>query len=202
VVVGVTIVLLLTVLDLTISDGTLGALIFYCNVVKINFSTFFKGQSIPYVTSTLTVFISTFNFETGYSFCLFSGMDTYTRCWLRFAFPLYLWFLIGLVIHLSRSYFWIVRRNSVRVLATLILLSYAQNLMAAIEVLQVATLYWEDGHHEQRWLADGSLRYFTGKHIPLALFALLFIYSYCPLLLLCCLSGAFIEYPTGACFHG
>ena len=171
---GVIIVLLLTMLDLTISEGTFGGLIFYCNIVKINFSTFFQGPSIPYLTSTLKLFISVFNLQTGYSSCLFNGMDTYTRSWLSFGFPLYLWFLTGVVIYLSRSYSWIVRCNAVRVLATLILLSYAQILMTAIEALQVATLHREDGHHEQRWLGDGSLRYFEGKHIPLALFALLF----------------------------
>ena len=174
VVVGVIIVLLLTVLDLTVSEGTLGGLIFYCNIVKVNFSTFFQGQSIPYLTSALKLFISLFNFETGYSSCLFNGMDMYARNWLSFGFPLYLWLLTGVVIYLSRSYSWIVRRNAVRVLATLILLSYAQSLMATIEALQVAMLYKEDGHHEHRWLRDGSLTYFEGKHVPLGLFALLF----------------------------
>ena len=173
-VVGVSFVLLLTVLDLTISEGTFGGLIFYCNIVKINFSMFFQGQSIPFLTSALKAFISLFNLETGYSSCLFNGMDTYAKNWLSFGIPLYLWFLTGVVIYLSRSYSWIVRQNAVRVLATVILLSYAQNLLVAIEALQVAVLYKEDGHRELRWLGDGSLKYFEGKHVPLALFAVLF----------------------------
>ena len=171
---GVIIVLMLTVLDLTISEGTFGGLIFYCNIVRSNFSTFFRGESIPYLTPTLKLFISLFNLETGQSICFYNGMDAYARNWLHFGFPLYLWFLTGVMICLSKWYSWIARRNAVKVLATLILLSYAQHLISAIDALQVASMYKEGGHHELRWLGDGSLKYFEGKHIPLALFALLF----------------------------
>ena len=173
-VLGVIIVLMLTVFDLTISEGTFGGLIFYCNIVRSNFSIFFPRVNIPYLTNTLRLFISLFSLETNRSTCLFNGMDAYIRNWLHFGFPLYLWFLTGVMICLSRRYSWMARRNTVKVLATLIMLSYTQNLLTAIDALHVAVLYKEHGHNEWRWLGDGSLKYFKGKHIPLALFALLF----------------------------
>ena len=173
-VVGIVIVFMLTVLDITISEGTFGGLIFYCNIVKSNYSTFFQGANVPFLTNTLTLFISLFSLETGQPTCLFNGMDAYVRNWLSFGFPLYLWFLTGVMICLSKRYSWIARRNAVKVLATLILLSYARNLLTAIDALHVAVLYREDGKYEWRWLGDGSLKYFEGKHVPLALFASLF----------------------------
>ena len=149
-VVGVVIVFMLTVLDITISEGTFGGLIFYCNIVRSNYSTFFQGANVPFLTNTLTLFISLFSLETGQTACLFNGMDAYIRNWLSFGFPLYLWFLTGIMICLSKRYSWIARHNAVKVLATLILLSYAQNLLTAIDALHVAILYREDGKYEWR----------------------------------------------------
>ena len=173
-VVGVIIVFMLTVLDITISEGTFGGLLFYCNIVRSNYSTYFQGARVPFLTNTLKLFISLFSLETGQSVCLFNGMDAYMRNWLNFGFPMYLWFLTGVMICLSKRYSCIARRNVVKVLATLILLSYAQNLLTAIDALHVAILYKEHGRREWRWLSDGSLKYFEGKHVPLALFASLF----------------------------
>lgn len=171
---GVIIVFMLTVLDITISEGTFGGLIFYCNIVRSNYSAYFRGKTIPFLTNTLRLFVSLFSLGTGQSGCLFDGMDAYIRNWLNFGISLYLWFLTGVMICLSKRYSWIARSNAVKVLATIILLSYAQNLETVIDALHVAILYREDGKHELRWLGDGSLKYFEGKHIPLALFASLF----------------------------
>ncbi len=168
---GIITVFMLTILDITISEGTFGGLIFYCNIIRSNYSAYFQGKTIPFLTNTLRLFVSLFSLGTGQSSCLFDGMDAYTRNWLNFGISLYLWFLTGIMICLSKRYSWIARRNAVKVLATVILLSYAQNILAAIDALHVAILYREDGKHELRWLGDGSIKYFEGKHIPLALFA-------------------------------
>ena len=145
---GVIIVFMLTVLDITISEGTFGGLIFYCNIVRSNYSAYFRGKTIPFLTNTLRLFISLFSLGTGQSGCLFDGMDAYIRNWLNFGISLYLWFLTGVMICLSKRYSWIARSNAVKVLATIILLSYAQNLETVIDALHVAKLYREDGKHE------------------------------------------------------
>ena len=145
---GVIIVFMLTVLDITISEGTFGGLIFYCNIVRSNYFAYFRGKTIPFLTNTLRLFISLFSLGTGQSGCLFDGMDAYIRNWLNFGISLYLWFLTGVMICLSKRYSWIARSNAVKVLATIILLSYAQNLETVIDALHVAKLYREDGKHE------------------------------------------------------
>ena len=122
------------------------------------------------------MFISLMNLEIELSLCLFNGMDGYIKAWLKFDFPLYLWFITGVFIFLSgkRRCSWIVRRNAVKVLATLILLSYARLLTAIANALQVSYLHLNNGSYERRWMIDGNVMYFTGKHIPLFLFASLF----------------------------
>ena len=67
------------------------------------------------------------------------------------------------------------KKDPISTLATLILLSYAKLLSITITALSSAVLDYPDGHQETVWLPDGNVPYFKGKHIPLALVALLII---------------------------
>ena len=85
---------------------------------------------------------------------------------------------------------WIVRRNMVKVMATLILLSYARFLTSVTRALRVSYFHIPNRNYEQRWLIDGNIQYFKGKHIPLALFAalfslFLFLFALCLFLIQC-----------------
>ena len=174
---GIGLLIVMILFDINIADGTLSGIIFYFNVVGNNFSVFFSsqsGQSITIITSVLKLVISFINLQTGIPMCLFDGMDAYIKAWLEFCFPLYLWILTGCFIFLARArYYWIVRRNAVKVLATLILLSYTRLLMALSTALHVSKVHVEGQEYELRWPADGNIKYFRGKHILLALFAVL-----------------------------
>ena len=173
---GILLVLLLTLFNITVSDGTLSGIIFYCNVIEKNVSLFFPDKEVVFVTRLLKTFLSLINLEIELSLCLFNGMNAYIKAWLKFGFPLYLWFITGVFTFLSgkRRCSWIVRRNAVKVLATLILLSYARLLTAVTTALQVSYVHLNNGGYEQRWMIDGNVQYFTGKHIPLFLFASFF----------------------------
>ena len=121
---GPVLVFSIKLLDLTISQGTLNGLIFYANVVKANEYIFFpSGQTNP-----LTVFIAWLNLDLGVETCLFQGLTAYSKTWLQFVFPFYIWSIAGLVIILakySNRMAKVMGNNSVPVLATLVLLSYA-----------------------------------------------------------------------------
>ena len=189
---GILLVLLLTLFNITVSDGTLSGIIFYCNIIENNVSIFFPDKEIVILTKLLRMFLSLMNLEMELSLCLFNGMDGYIKAWLKFGFPLYLWFITAVFIFLSgkRRCSWIVRRNAVKVLATLILLSYACLLTAITNALQVSYLHLNNGNYERRWMIDGNVQYFTGKHIPLFLFAsffslLLLPFSLCLLFIQC-----------------
>ena len=183
---GIILVLGLTLFNITIAEGTLSGIIFYCNIVGGNYSIFFQGQNIPFFTSFLKTFVLLINLETEIPLCLFDGLDAYTKAWLNFAFPLYIWLITGVFIWLGGRCSWIIKHNAVKVLATLILLSYARLLSAVSEALQISYVHLENGNSERRWLIDGNIKYFQGKHIPLATFAILFSVLLFPFALCLC----------------
>ena len=59
------------------------------------------------------------------------------------------------------------------VVQSFILLSYTRLLSSVAESLQLSVLQLETGGFKLRWLIDGNIKYFEGKHIPLAIFAIM-----------------------------
>ena len=184
---GVVLVFLLLVCKLTVATGTLSGLVFYANVVGANRTIFLPVES----TDALSVFIAWLNLDFGIETCFYDGMDTYSKTWLQFVFPVYLWVLIGLMIiisHYSQRFTNLLGSNPVSVLATLILLSYTKVLRTLISAGSFADLDYPNNSTRRVWLHDANIDYFHGKNIPLflmALFFLLFIFLPYTLLLLC-----------------
>ena len=78
------------------------------------------------------------NLDFGIETCFYNGLDTYSKTWLQFVFPVYLWVLAGLMIivsHYSQRFAKLLSNNPVSVLATLILLSYTKILCTLIAVV-------------------------------------------------------------------
>ena len=172
---GVLVLLLLTVINMTITEGTLGGLLFYCNIINSNITLFFPEPTCPFLTPLLKTFVSSLSFTlSGIPLCLYDGMNAYSVAWLSFVYPLYIWLIAGLLILLGNKFSKLVRHNSVKVLATLIILSYSTLLHTVIEALQVTYLHHDNGRGDYLWLKDGNIKYFKGKHIALVIFASLF----------------------------
>ena len=168
---GILLVVLLTVLNLTVSAGTINALIFYVNIVRANQSVFFSSET----NSFCSWFIAWLNLDIGLEVCFYSNMDTYTKTWLQFIFPLYVWFLVTLMItcsHYSTRASRLTANNAVQVLATLFLLSYTTLLRITIVSLSFTTLQYPNGHVERVWLYDGNVQYMRGRHLVLFIAAL------------------------------
>ena len=166
--IGLALVALLLVLNMTVAVGTLNGLIFYANVVYANKSILLPFQE----TNFITLFISWLNLELGIDTCYFPGMDTYIKTWLQLAFPAYVILLVVLVIIISSysSKFsnLIGKKNPVATLSTLILLSYAKLLEICFKSLSVGVFEYPDKHSsELLWLPDATVKYLSGKHIPL-----------------------------------
>ena len=170
---GVLFVSLLLLLNLTVAVGTLNGIIFFANVVAANSNTVFPSN----------IFISWLNLELGFDICFFKGMDTYWKTWLQLAFPAYLIFLVIMVIIISerseRFTRLIGRKDPVATLATLVLLSYAKLLHTIIASLSGTVLKFPGPNqtHEEVvvWLPDASVKYLSGKHIPLFIVAVLIL---------------------------
>ena len=169
---GLGLVLFLLALNITVAVGTLNSVIFYANIVFANKSIHFRQLSLTFVP----VFISWLNLEIGLDTCFYDEMDAYARAWLELAFPLYIMFLVILIILVSScsSKFanLLGKRNPVATLATLMLLSYTKLFEVILASLSYATLNYPDGTSELRWLPDATVKYFEGKHIPLIVVAI------------------------------
>ena len=172
---GVALVAFLLVCNLTVAVGTINGLIFYANILTTNRATFFPFQAPNF----FTVFIAWLNLDFGFVTCFFDGMDGYIKEWLQVAFPIYIIFIVTVVIiaceYSTRIARLFTHTNPVAMLATLILLSYAKSLRVIIAALSSATLEYPDGLRERVWLIDANIRYFEGKHVPLFLVALLIL---------------------------
>ena len=173
---GIALVTLLLVLNMTVAIGTLNGLIFYTNIVYANKSTLLSFQE----RNVITVFISWLNLELGIDTCYFPEMDTYIKTWLKLAFPAYVFFLVVLVIIISsystRFANLIGKKNPVATLATLILLAYAKLVEICFQSLSIGILeYPAGGSRKMLWLPDATVKYFSGKHIPLFITAVLIL---------------------------
>ena len=171
---GVILIIFLLMLKLTVAVGTINGLIFYANIVSVNRAQLFPSGE----TNILTVFIAWVNLDLGIETCFFDGMDAYSKAWLQYAFPVYVWVLVGAVILGSRHSTRIARylgTNPVAVLATLFLLSYAKLLRSIINPLFVTYLDYPFDS-KAVWFVDGNIAYLKGKHIPLFLTSLLALF--------------------------
>ena len=138
-------------------------------------------------TNCLSVFIAWLNLDFGIETCFYDGMDAYSKTWLQFVFPTYVWVLVGLIIFISNyshRFVKLLGNNSVSVLATLILLSYTKILHTLIAVFYITYLEYPT-YNKGVWLYDANIDYLSGKHIPLFLVSVLvFLFLFLPYTLL------------------
>ena len=164
---GIALAALLLVLNMTVAVGTLNGLIFYANVVYASKSILLPFQK----TNFITVFISWLNLELEIDTCYSPRMDTYSKTWLQLAFPAY---VILLVISSAPTIPNLIgKKNPVAALATLSFLSYAKLIEVCFKSLSVGILKYPDGSSEMLWLPDATVKYLSGKHIPLFITAIL-----------------------------
>ena len=172
---GILLVAALLALNMTVSVGLINGFIFYANIVSAGSATFFPSSE----PSFPSVFIAWLNLDIGIDVCFINGLDAYTKAWFQLAFPVYIIFLVVMVIiiseHSSRFAGLIGKRDPVSTLATLILISYAKLLSITIIALSSAVLNYPDGKQKTVWRPDGNVPYFQGKHVPLVLIGLLVI---------------------------
>ena len=162
---GVILVAVLFMLNLTVTEGSINGLIFYANVVSMSHS--MQYSSAP---SQLYIFIAWLNLDLGINTCFYNGMDAYVETWLQFAFPLYLWLIIVTTIVLCDKFPKLIvwgSQNAVKVLATLLLLSYTKLQRTLVTIFSFTTLRSPSGEVHYLWLYDPSIHFLKGKHVYL-----------------------------------
>ena len=164
---GIALVVFLSILRLTVATGMINSIILYANIVQANRSIFLPTTN---ARNILTVFIAWMNLDIGFQACFYDGMDAYMQTWLQFAFPLYVWILISLIIFTSRYSITVSKllgHNPIAVLATLLLVSYTKILKITIEVYSSVHLEYPDDKTVTVWLKDANVPYLQSWHLLL-----------------------------------
>ena len=172
---GIALIAVLLVLRITVATGTINGLILYANIVSVNRDIFFPPDIID--VYPLTVFLAWLNLDFGVSTCFYDGLDAYVYAWLQYLFPIYLWCLIGVIIVINKlpiKISGLFGNNPVAVLATVILISYTKLLQSSIVALTYTPLDYPDSKTFS-WLYDGTITVWEGKHLYLAVAAILVI---------------------------
>ena len=178
-VLGILLVALIKLLDLTVTSGTISGLIFYANVVWRNNAILFSlqdRQNIGYYVVTLP--IAWINLDFGIETCFTENLDQLTKTGLQFVFPVYIWCIAGLIImicHYSTRATKLFGNNSVAVLATLFLLSYGKLLRNITDVFTFDVITDSNGTTRKVWSLDGNVQYGVAPgHIVLIVAAFIF----------------------------
>ena len=192
IVAGIVLIMLLYVLNLTVTKGTINGIIFYANIVRINDSVFLVNDN---VFKSLRVFISFTNLDLGIETCFYDGMDSYAKMWLQLFFPSYLIIIAVSIIIASRYSSRILRltySRSLPVLATLFLLSYTGVLRVVLTVLFSYSTITEypSGDKETVWSVDASVPLF-GLRFTILFITCLVLFL---LLLLFCITLIFTRF--------
>ena len=179
-VLGILLVAVIKLLDLTVTSGTINGLIFYANIVWRNNAILFSlqdRQNIGYYI--ITVPIAWINLDFGIETCFSENLDQLTKIGLQFVFPVYIWCIAGLIIiisHYSTRATKLFGNNSVAVLATLFLLSYGKLFRNITNVFTFADVTGSNDKPRKVWSIDGNVLYGEKPgHAILIVVALLFL---------------------------
>ena len=174
---GVAIVVLLLVLQLTVTQGTINGLIFYATLLNVDTYTLLTG----YKGSQWSVIVLSFlNLELGFSVCLYDGLTEIDKALLSILFPIYILLLAVGFVYVSRySYRFasLTSRSAIPVLATLIYITYYKLLRFSVNGLTygIIQLQYPPNHNQRVWYYDGSIHYLHDSKHLLLFFMVLFV---------------------------
>ena len=121
--------------------------------------------------------------------CIYNGIDSLARTGLTFLFPLYLFFLMFVIVFLARRSKRISKGgfSATRAFATLLLLSYTSIATTCVELLSFIKIHGPSGTYVG-WRTDPNVIYGYGVHGFLVFVAVSFLAYYIipfSLILLC-----------------
>ena len=136
-------------------------------------------RGFPEGFTLLTDIFAWVNMKIGISKCFYDGFDAFGQVLLNFAVPLIAWMALGLLIIISSKssrVTHLIGNNAVKVLATIILVSYNTIIQTEISVFSCSLLYYPQNYivTKYHWLADGNVLCWQGKHLVLVVIGVLF----------------------------
>ena len=174
---GFLLVLFINILNLTVTQGLINGVIFYANIIWEHQS-IVSQREIKFTRVFLKPFIAWLNLDFGIETCFVKGLDPYTKTWLQFLFPLYIWTIAGLMItaaHYSTRITNLIGNRALHTLCTLFFLSYSKlfRIIKDILHLTVLTTVYENGavNKGKIWLWEGERSLHDSKYLGLFVFA-------------------------------
>jgi len=128
-VVGVLLIILLFLLNLTMVNGDIYGFVAFVNTLSTN-----GAKEYP----TKYVVVDLFNLDFGIETCFYNGMTQHVATWLEFIFPVYLLCTVAVLVVASRysvNVERLTRKKVIPVIATLFLLSYNKIMIVTFNVL-------------------------------------------------------------------
>ena len=174
---GFLLVLFILHLDLTVTQGMINGLIFYANIIWEHQS-ISSQRAIKYTDVFLKPFIAWLNLDFGIETCFVKGLTPYTKTWLQFLFPFYIWMIAGFMItlaHYSSTITNLMGNKGLHTLCTLFLLSYSKLFRIIKDILHITVLttIYKNGavYKHNIWLWEGERSLHDSKYLGLFLFA-------------------------------
>ena len=179
-VVGLLLLLFILLCNFTILQGTTHGVIIYSSIMNLGMDLFASGPPNGWI-----VLLALMNLDLGLHLCLYSGLDEFAKAVLQFVFPAYLLIILAVTTVFAHKYGYkihrvsIVAKRIVPVLATLVIITYTKLAEASVNGLLFTWMYDIDSQERKAvWLYDGSIGYFEGKHLFLALLSITCIVLY------------------------
>ena len=181
---GFLLVFFIGALNLTVSVGMFNGVIFYANMIWIYKDILFPERDISSGLQFLKIFIAWLNLDFGIETCFVHGLNAFSKTWLQFVFPFYIWIISVAIIVCCRYSSRLTKlfgNRGLPILATLLCLSYVKLMRTIIDGMAF-TVYHDDNstRSEVVWSLDGNLLYGQAPHIFLLLAviaALLFLWG-------------------------
>ena len=101
--------------------------LFYVSIFSVNREALLQATQSY---SLLPCFISWINLDIGLNACFFEGFNAFWQVIFNFCIPVFIWIVIGILIYTSsksRHVTRLIGGNAVKVLATIILISYTKD---------------------------------------------------------------------------
>ena len=183
----IVVALVFALMQRKVSLGYLYGMIYFYSVVDILLgSNLYISDGVFQLVTILSSFAKLTPQFLG-KLCFFEGLSGIDQLFIHYFHAIIVFFLIGVIVVVARYSFRIasiVRHCIIRVICLLILLSYTSLASTSLQLLR--PLHFDDVNGAYVY-SSPSIKYFTGRHIPYGIIALLcglFIVIGLPLLLL------------------
>ena len=165
---GLFLTVLLFILNLTVTAGTINGLILHTNMVWINNSSLHMQDRL---VTVLLPYIYTANLGPFFEMCFYNRMNVYAQFWIQLTYPIYLMLIaVSLIIgsRYSSKLYRLTFNRALPVLATLFILTYTSILQAIARAPLYTTIITMPSHSSKNlWLLDPTIPLFGWKFLLL-----------------------------------